>query len=244
MKEALKKIIGINANEEGRNRWLAQTLALIPPGLRILDAGAGELRNKPLCGHLIYVSQDVCQYAGTGDARGLQTGSWNTSKVDLVCDIVAVPQPDASFDVILCSEVLEHLPDVLKALDEFARLIKPGGKLIVTAPFASLVHFAPYHYATGFSRYWYEYHLPRRNFVIQQLTPNGDWFSYLKQELLRLPGMARRYGAWCWPLACLVSGIGFIYFALCGKAIKAAEVACFGWHCIAVKQTRKLDVLP
>lgn len=236
MKDSIKKIIGINANEEARNRWLAHTLGAIPAGMRILDAGAGELRNKPLCDHLTYVSQDVCQYEGGGDAQGLQMGTWDTSKIDLVCDIVNIPESESSFDVILCSEVFEHLPDALKALDEFARLLKPGGKLIVTAPFASLVHFAPYHYATGFSRYWYEYHLPPRNFEIQELTPNGDWFSYAKQEMLRLPGMARRYGDWCWPLAYLVAGIGFIYFSLRGKSRSSTDVACFGWHCVAVKR--------
>ncbi len=242
MKESLKKIIGINANEEARNRWLAQTLAAIPSGLRILDAGAGELRNKSLCDHLIYVSQDVCQYEGTGDAQGLQTGTWDTSKIDLVCDITSVPEPDCSFDVVLCSEVFEHLPDALKALDEFARLLKPGGKLILTAPFASLVHFAPYHYVTGFSRYWYEYQLPLRGFKIHELVPNGDWFSYLKQEMLRLPNMARRYNDWCWPLAYLTSGIGLIYFLLRGKSKTAVDVACFGWHCVAVKYQKDKHV--
>lgn len=236
MKKAFRKIIGIEANEEGRSRWLKQTLAAIPPGLRILDAGAGELRNKPLCAHLRYISQDACQYEGAGDMRGLQTGTWDTSRIDLVCDIVDVPEPDASFDVILCSEVFEHLPDALKALDEFSRLLKNGGKLIVTAPFASLVHFAPYHYASGFSRYWYEYHLPLRNFAIVDLTPNGDWFAFVKQEILRFPGMARRYGDWCWPFAYLAAGIALVYFWLRGRARQADDLACFGWHCVAVKK--------
>jgi SAM-dependent methyltransferase len=236
MRQLLRKIIGVDVNEEARNQWLTNTLAAIPSGLRILDAGAGELRNKTLCNHLKYVSQDICQYEGSGDGHGLQTGIWDTSKIDLVCDIVNIPELDASFDVILCSEVFEHLPDVLKALDEFTRLLKPGGKLIVTAPFASLVHFAPYHYAAGFSRYWYEYHLPSRNFEIQELTPNGDWFAYAKQEMLRLPGMSRRYGDWFWPLAYLVTGISLVYFSLRGKSRTAEDVACFGWHCVAVKQ--------
>ena len=236
MKESIKKFIGVNVNEEKRQQWLAQTLAAIPSGLRILDAGAGELRNKPLCAHLSYVSQDVCQYDGSGDAQGLQTGTWNTSQIDLVCDIVNIPELDAAFDVILCSEVFEHLPDALKALDEFSRLLKPGGKLILTAPFASLVHFAPYHFATGFSRYWYECHLPTRNFEILELVPNGDWFSYIKQEMLRLPGMARQYGDRCWPLAYLVTGLGLVYFWLRGKSRTAEDVACFGWHCIACRR--------
>ena len=119
-----------------------------------------------------------------GDGKGLQTGKWNTSRMDLVCDINAIPEQDSAFDAILCSEVLEHVPDpTKKALDEFARLLKPGGKLILTAPFASLVHFAPYHYCSGFSRYWYEHHLPKRGFQIEELTSNGDRFAYWHQEL-------------------------------------------------------------
>ncbi len=244
MKKLLRKITGACANEEIRSEWLVHVLAAIPAKQRILDAGAGELRNKPLCRHLSYVSQDVCQYEGTGDKQGLQMGEWDTSQIDLVCDIVAIPEPDASFDVILCSEVLEHLPDALKAIDEFERLLKPGGQLILTAPFASLVHFAPYHYASGFSRYWYEYHLPQRNFEIQSLMPNGDWFAYLKQEVFRLPSMARRYGDWHWPLAYVVAGMGFLYFSLRRASRSAADVACFGWHCVAVKQPKDGHVLP
>ena len=236
MKQHLKTWLGLNANEDARNTWLAQTLGALPAGLRILDAGAGELRNKPLCGHLLYVSQDVCLYEGKGDSKGLQTETWDTSRIDLVCDITRVPEPDASFDVILCSEVFEHLTDPLKALDEFTRLLKPGGKLILTAPFASLVHFAPYHFATGFSRYWYEHHLPLRGMQIAALRANGDWFSFVKQELSRLPSMARRYGHWAWPFAYVVAALGLIYFSLCGSRRQADDVGCFGWHCVAEKK--------
>jgi SAM-dependent methyltransferase len=235
-KKSLKNFFGININEEARNEWIAKTLAAIPAGLRILDAGAGELRNKPFCDHLVYVSQDFCQYEGMGNAQGLQTGGWNTSKIDLVCDIANIPEPDASFDVILCSEVFEHLPDALKAMDEFSRLLKQGGTLIITAPFASFVHFAPYHYATGFSKYWYEYHLPSRNFELRELVPNGDWFAYAKQEMLRLPSMARRYGDWCWLLSYLVTGIAFLYFSIRMNSRPSDDVACFGWHCIAIRK--------
>lgn len=237
MKNFLKKFADVHVNKNNRDNWLNNVISAIPARQKILDAGAGELQNKTLCQHLDYVSQDFCQYEGAGDKQGLQMGKWDTSKIDLVCDIVSIPEPDTSFDAILCSEVLEHLPDPLKALDEFSRLLKPGGKLILTAPFASLVHFAPYHYASGLSRYWYEYHLPLRDFDIRELSPNGDWFSYLKQEMFRLPGMARRYGDWHWPLAYLVAGMGFVYLSLRSKSRTAADVACFGWHCVAIKRT-------
>ena len=85
-------------------------------------------------------------------------------------NITALPEPDAAFDAILCSEVLEHVPDPTMVLDEFARLIKPMGKLILTAPFASMVHFASYHYCSGFSRYWYEHHLTQRASKLKSLA--------------------------------------------------------------------------
>lgn len=223
-----------NINEENRQAWLKKTLASLPAGVRILDAGAGESRNRPLCSHLAYVSQDFGQYQGAGDGKGLQTGKWDTSHIDLVCDITAIPEPNAAFDAILCSEVLEHVPDPTKALDEFARLLKPGGKLILTAPFASLVHFAPYHYCSGFSRYWYEHHLIRRGFQIDELTPNGDWFAYCQQELMRLGSMARRYGDWIWPFAYALGVLGALYFKVRGGQ-RADDLACFGWQCVAVK---------
>lgn len=236
IKTGVKELLKVNVNERQRGVWLEKTLGGLPSGLRILDAGAGELRNKPLCAHLDYVSQDVCQYEGSGDAKGLQTGTWDTSRIDIICDIVNIPEPDASFDVILCSEVFEHLPDATRALGEFARLLKPGGKLITTAPFASLVHFAPYHYATGFSRYWYEYHLPVKGFDVTELTSNGDWFAYARQEVMRLPSMARRERDWCWPLAYLTSGLSLLYFILRGNRHESDDVACFGWHCVAIKR--------
>lgn len=238
MKRDLKVWLDINTNEDKRNAWLRQTLGSLPAGLRILDAGAGELRNKILCEHLHYVSQDVCQYEGSGDRKGLHTGTWDTSRIDIVCDITSIPEPDASFDAILCSEVFEHLTDPLQALDEFRRLLKPGGKIILTAPFSSLVHFAPYHFATGFSRYWYEHHLPLRGLEIVELQANGDWFSFARQELLRLPSMARRYGHWAWPFAYLVVAVGLVYFGLGGTRRSADDVACFGWHCVALKNEK------
>ncbi len=223
-------------NEDNRQAWLKHALGTLPKGARLLDAGAGELKNKKHCIHLKYVSQDFCQYEGGRDLKeGLQTGIWDNSKIDLVSDITRIPAPDASFDAILCSEVLEHVPEPTHALTEFARLLKPNGILILTAPFSSNVHFAPYHFCTGFSKYWYEYNLKTRGFLIEELVPNGDWYDLLRQEIIRLGGLERRRGNWAWPLAYAYALLGLGYFKIRSDK-RAEDLACFGWHCVAVKK--------
>ncbi len=180
-------------NEEVRLAWTKEQLQKLPAGLRILDAGAGERKFKPYCKHLQYVSQDFGQYNGQGNQEGLQTSSWNQENLDIVCDIIAIPEPDQSFDAILCTEVIEHIPDAALAIKEFGRLLKPNGILIMTAPFCSLTHFAPYHFSTGFSKYYYEHHLAAQDFAIKELTPNGNYFEYLAQEVHRIQLVAEQY---------------------------------------------------
>ena len=132
------------SNEHSRTTWVKRVLSEIPTGSRILDAGAGEMQYKRFCIHLDYVSQDFGSYDGEGDASGLQVGSWDQSQIDIVGDITDIPEPSASFDAVMCIEVLEHLPDPPAALRELSRLLKSGGMLILTAPFCSLTHFSPH----------------------------------------------------------------------------------------------------
>jgi SAM-dependent methyltransferase len=179
-------------NAATRDAWVPEALAALPAGARLLDAGAGQCQYKKHCSHLKYVAQDNAVYDGKGD-KGLQTGSWDFSQIDIVSDILNIPEPNASFDAVLCTEVLEHLPDPVRALDEMARLLRPGGTFIITAPFWSLTHFAPYHYATGFNRYFYEFHLGRLGFDIVDMIPNGNFFECVGQELRRVAEMAQQF---------------------------------------------------
>ena len=68
-----------------------------------------------------------------------------------------------------------------------------------------------------------------------ELTPNGDWYAVLKQEISRLGGLERERGTWSWPLAYGYGLLGQLYFALRGRK-SARDLACFGWHCVAQKE--------
>jgi len=107
--------------------------------------------------------------------------------------------------------------------------------LILTAPFASNVHMAPYYFCSGFSKYWYQHHLTLRGFEIETLMANGDWYALLRQEISRLGGLERQCGNWVWPLAYGYALLGMAYLKL-PKPQMAEDLACFGWQCIAQKQ--------
>lgn len=154
LKQLVKKYCEFQTNDIAREKWISSRLKELHHGSKILDAGAGEQKYKKYCNHLNYVLQDFCQYDGIGDGQALQTGEWDTSKIDIISDIGQIPVENESFDAILCSEVLEHLPDPIKAINEFERILKKGGVLLITAPYASLTHFAPFFYNSGLSKYW------------------------------------------------------------------------------------------
>lgn len=237
LKRSLRPAVGV-ANESTRERWLERTLASIPAGARILDAGAGTQRNRKFCTHLNYVSQDVGVYDGKGDAAGLQTGAFNYGALDIVSDISSIPEVDASFDAIMCTEVLEHLPDPVSAVKEFARLLKPDGYLIITAPFCSLTHFAPFHFCTGFNTYWYEKHLPEHHFSITEIAANGNFYEYLAQEIYRVRSVSSRYSN-DRPKLFERAGMYIVQRMLLRfsrKDSKSSELLCFGYHVLARKR--------
>ena len=51
-------------------------------------------------------------------------------------DLAAAPFADGSFDLVICSHVLEHIPDDRKAMSEILRVLKPGGRALLLVPFA------------------------------------------------------------------------------------------------------------
>ena len=69
-------------------------------------------------------------------ARGLEyvTTDLEDPSVTVRADITALPFPDARFYALLCSHVLEHIPDDRRAMSELARVLRPGGWAIVLVP--------------------------------------------------------------------------------------------------------------
>ncbi len=163
-------------NEFNRDKFVEKISKKTQKGLDILDVGAGPCKYKHLFKHCNYKAHDFAQYNGEEFQYG---------ELDYISDINNIPVENESFDVILCTEVLEHVPRPDLAIAEFSRILKPTGLVILTAPLGSSIHMAPYHYYGGFSPFWYQYFLSLNSFEIESIEKNGNFFKLYGQESQR-----------------------------------------------------------
>jgi ubiquinone/menaquinone biosynthesis C-methylase UbiE len=112
-----------------------------------------------LIGHWLQMHEKLVQ----GDLLDLGAGnqpyaSWYQTRIDRAvavdfnaavglqarCAGEALPFANHSFDVVLATEVLEHIPRPELAVAEMVRVLRPGGSVLITTPFIYPVHEAPY----------------------------------------------------------------------------------------------------
>jgi SAM-dependent methyltransferase len=233
-KRLLSNFFKLNINEKNRDQWLESTLRSLEPGKSILDAGAGEMKYAHLASHLNYFSQDFCQYDGHG-SEGFHPGRWNTSKIDIISDIVAIPVPNDHFDYVLCTEVLEHIPSPQMAISELTRVLKPGGKLILTAPFAAMTHFSPYFFLTGFSRFWWESQAKSNKMKIIEIKSNGSYFDVFLTQILIAPGMGERLSGKAFRSLLAILLLPAAILLKLYKPLGGSEILTFGFFIVMQK---------
>lgn len=170
-----------------RDRWIAARAAGVPAGSRVLDVGAGSAPYRNLFAHCKYTTQDFSQL------RDEQLRHGGYGRIDIVSPANDIPVPDGSFDVVLCTEVLEHVSDPIAVAREFARIVAPGGQLILTAPLGSGIHQEPYHFYGGYTPYWYEKFLREAGFDSVVVTPNAGTLRHFAQEAIRFVQMTRPF---------------------------------------------------
>lgn len=87
--------------------------------------------------------------------------------VDIIADAHDLSViPDASYEVVLCTEVLEHLHTPSKALSEFHRILAPGGRLILTTRFIYPLHDVPGDYYR-YTKYGLKHLVTQAGFTIE-----------------------------------------------------------------------------
>ena len=108
--------------------------ALAGSGARVLDCGIGS---GSLSLALASITTDSPEYHGIDTSGAMLTeADAELRRVRIVAqlrqsDVRMIPYPDRTFDVVMASHVLEHLPEPRVALREMIRVLKPGGVLFV-----------------------------------------------------------------------------------------------------------------
>jgi len=103
---------------------------------RLLDVGCGSKPYQTLFAVDTYIGLDI------DSEISRQSGI-----ADHHYDGITFPFADASFDSVLCNQVLEHVFNPDEFIREIVRVLKPGGKLLLTVPFVWDEHEQPYDYA-------------------------------------------------------------------------------------------------
>ena len=118
------------------DRFLRYIEALVPPGALVLDAGCGR-------GNIFRYRQgswsDGVRVVGV-DRRDHMGGNPNLDS-PIRADLGSLPFPDASFDAIICAHVAEHLDKPEAAFSDMARVLRPGGPLLLLTP--NRRHYVP-----------------------------------------------------------------------------------------------------
>jgi len=124
----------VNPSRVQLSRQMRRFARETEPDALVLDAGAGRGPYRKLFKHARYEAADFAQFAE------------RHTPLDYVCDINDIPVENGRFDAVVCNQVLEHLPDPYAALRELRRVLKPGGRILLTAPLFYHEHQKPYDY--------------------------------------------------------------------------------------------------
>lgn len=144
----------------------AQTL---PPDAQVLDAGAGLRPYAALFARQQYESCDM-------------PDGFYPVKHDFECFLDAIPRPDATYDAVILTQVLEHVPGPEKVLREIHRVLKPGGELLLTVPLTAPLHGEPWNFFQ-FTQYGIAELARRTAFELKECEKIGGAFWVLGKRL-------------------------------------------------------------
>lgn len=129
---------------------------------RLLDAGAGRQAYRAML-------QRYCASYESLDVGGA---------ADHVADLQRTGLPDAQYDSIFCTQVLHHLPEPGAAISEMARMLRPGGRVVISAPHLVWMHNEPHDF-WRFTRYGMRHLLEKAGLRVMKEEAVGGLICFL-----------------------------------------------------------------
>jgi SAM-dependent methyltransferase len=148
-----------------------EAIPLMGPGCRVLDAGSGHLGEQ-------YLRQEILATGCMLHTCDLSPGPG----VDFEADVSDLPFDDGSYDIVLSTQVLEHVRDPAEVCREMARVLKPGGYLFLTTPQSSPLHNLPWNFF-NFTNLGLRILMDGAGLRIEKEVPQGGHFVLLAYEL-------------------------------------------------------------
>lgn len=161
----------------------------IKEGFRVFDIGCG---NKPFEQYIrTLIKRDEPEYY-----VGCDIAQSSEQKVDIICDAANISVKESVYDVVICTEVVEHVFEHRKVFEEAYGLLRPGGVFIVSAPFVWDIHEAPYDFYR-FTRYGFQRLLSETGFeIVGELPCGGKWATVGQVMLLAIQGKKDAKKSW------------------------------------------------
>ena len=152
------------------NHLVELSIALLSPSLSspILDVGCGS---RPYDSYFTHMKKINCDF---DSKRG---------QVDVECPATELPFADASFNSILCTEVLEHVPEPQKAWREFYRVLQPGGRALISVPMWWPAHELPHDFYR-YPEHGLRYLAGSAGFRVLKLVPRGGVYALIGQIIV------------------------------------------------------------
>ncbi len=195
------------------SKFAEQAGASVPAGAIVLDAGAGDCPYRSYFTSAKYHATDLCQVEKS------------YGKLSYISDLKAIPIRSDCYDLIFCSQTLEHVPDPQAAMNELGRVLKPGGYLWLTAPFYYAEHEVPFDYYR-YTQFGLQLIAQNAGFTVKSIEWLEGYFGTLAYQVNEaakaLPLTAKDYGPGIW-LWLLVIPVGL------AKAIFAVLSLFFTW---------------
>ncbi len=138
---------------------------------KVLDIGCG---NKPY----EKLFENKCdEYIGCDIVQSSE------NKVDVICEAINIPLEDNSLDIVFSTQVIEHVGDHNKLLNEMYRMLKPNGYVILSGPMYWHLHEEPYDFFR-FTKHGFKYIFEKQGFQMVESLANGGKWATLGQMII------------------------------------------------------------